>query len=303
MKEKYIYAAVALVFLSFVLMLVSFGLEKIMGVRKRETAGTLKPVPQFDLSKQDFSSVKTITMPDGSVLDLIPPGIFLRGSRPGEGDTDEMPQLPVYVSAFYMDQYEVTNGQYEQFRKAAQFSKPFIPFFEDEITKITAANLPAVGVSWDGATAFCKWAGKRLPTEAEWEKAARWEDGRKWSWGNTDEVGRANLAGDDDGVRYTAPPGTFPAGRSPYGPYDMIGNVGEWVSDWYEEDYYSKAPQKDPKGPEKSRNRVFRGGSWNDMSLNARAAKRFAAVPHRTDAIIGFRCAMDLEPKPEGGDS
>lgn len=303
MKEKYIYAAVALVFLSFFLMLVSLVVHKVMGGGKKPAGGSApSSVPQFDLSKEDFSSVKAVTMPNGRVMDLIPAGVFIRGTRPGEGDTDEMPQMPIYVSMFYIDQYEVTNGEYAQFVKATQFPRAFIPFFEDEITKITAPDLPAVGVSWDGAAAFCKWEDKRLPTEAEWEKAARWEDGRTWSWGSTYEVGRANLSGNDDGFQYTAPPGTFKAGRSPYGPYDMIGNVDEWVADWYEEDYYAKAPQMDPKGPEKSHNKVFRGGSWNDMSLNARAAKRFAAEPHRTDAIIGFRCAMDPEkPQPSGG--
>jgi formylglycine-generating enzyme required for sulfatase activity len=294
MKDKYIYAAVALVFLSFFLMLISLGFEKMVGNRKdREGQRARRPAPRF--AEQDFSSVKTITTLDGAVMDWIPPGIFIRGSRSGEGDTDEMPQSAVYVSAFYIDQYEITNGQYQQFVKATQFSKPFIPFFEDEITKITAPELSAVGVSWDGAVAYCKWVDKRLPTEAEWEKAARWEDGRRWSWGNADELGRANLAGEDDGSRYTAPPGRFTAGRSPYGPYDMVGNVNEWVADWYEEDYYGKAPEQNPTGPEKSRNKVFRGGSWNDLSQNARAAKRYATVPHRTDAIIGFRCAMSPE--------
>jgi sulfatase modifying factor 1 len=301
MKEKYLYAAVALIFLSFLLMVLSLGFQKIIGGRlHREGRRVSKGIPQFDLSKQDFSSVKTLTTTDGTVMDFIPAGIFIRGSRPGEGDADEMPQAAIYLSAFYIDQFETTNGQYEQLMKATKFPKPFIPFFEDEITKITAAPLPAVGVSWDAAVAYCKWVNKRLPTEAEWEKAARWEDGRKWPWGNTDETGRANFAGDDDGFRYSAPPGSLKGGRGPYGPYDMAGNVNEWVADWYEEDYYAKAPQKDPKGPEKARNRVFRGGSWNDLSQNARAAKRFAAVPHRTDAIIGFRCAMDGEGKPEG---
>jgi len=300
MKDKYLYAAIALVFLCFVLMLVSIGFQKIVGDRMAlKGRHVAKPVRQSDLPTQDFSQVKTITTTDGAIMDFIPAGVFIRGSRSGEGDTDEMPQAALYVSAFYIDQYEVTNGQYTQFVQATKFPKPFIPFFEDDLGKITAPELPAVGVSWDAAVAYCKWVGKRLPTEAEWEKAARWEDGRKWSWGNTDEVGRANFAGDDDGFKYTAPPGKFASGRSPYGPYDMAGNVNEWVADWYQEDYYAHAPSKDPTGPEKSRNKVFRGGSWNDLSQNARAAKRYAAVPHRTDAIIGFRCAMKPGGEPE----
>ena len=294
MKDKYIYWVVGLVFLSFFLMLVSLGFEKAVGSRKHRE-GERGPAPAPHFAEQDFSNVKSVTTMDGAVMNFIPAGVFIRGTAMGEGDTDEMPQLPVYVSAFYIDQYEVTNGQYQQFVNMTQSTKPFIPFFEDEITKITAPELPAVGVSWTAAVAYCQWIEKRLPTEAEWEKAARWEDGRRWPWGDTDEVGRANLAGQDDGHQYSSPPGALAAGRSPYGPYDMIGNVNEWVADWYGEDYYATAPQKDPAGPEKSRNRVFRGGSWNDLSQNARSAKRFAAVPHRSDAIIGFRCAIDAE--------
>jgi formylglycine-generating enzyme len=292
-----IYAAVGLIFLSFVLMVFSLGFEKLLGKKqyREDAARGPQAIPTYDVSALGFAMLNTVTTTDGVTMNLIPAGIFLRGSKPGDGDLDEMPQSAVFVSAFYIDQYEVTTGQYTDFIKATKFSTPFIPFFEDDISKITDPAQPVVGVSWDAAVAYCKWVGKRLPTEAEWEKAARWEDGRIWPWGNEDQFARANLSGADDGYPYTAPPGAMKAGRSPYGPYDMAGNVSEWVADWYVEDYYSQAPQKDPMGPEQTRNKVFRGGSWNDSSASARAAKRYAAVPHRTDAIIGFRCAMNVE--------
>lgn len=300
MKEKHvnalIYGAIGLIFLSFLLMVFSLGFEKLFSKKqsREDEARGPQAIPTYDLSNLAFAMAGTITTNDGATMNLIPAGIFLRGSKPGTGDLDEMPQSAIFVSAFYIDQNEVTNGQYAGFVTAAQVPKPFIPFFEDEISKITGPSQPAVGVSWDAAVAYCKWVGKRLPTEAEWEKAARWEDGRIWPWGNKDEFARANFMGAEDGYSYTAPPGAMKAGRSPYGPYDMAGNVNEWVADWYGEEYYSAAPQKDPQGPEMGRNKVFRGGSWNDLGQNARAAKRFAAVPHRTDAIIGFRCAMDV---------
>jgi formylglycine-generating enzyme len=237
---------------------------------------------------RDFSIFETLVGDDAREMILIPEGVFTRGSD--SGGFDEKPQQEIYLDAFYVDKYEVTVESYNKFRRAANYIEPAVPFFQGDHTVLQTPGFPVVGVSWLDAVNFCKWAGKRLLTEAEWEKAARGTHGLVYPWGNKILPKRTNLAGKADGFEFMAPVGSFPMGRSVYGVYDMAGNVSEWVEDWYDQFYYQTAPLMNPTGVDNSKNRVFRGGSWDSRTVDIRAAKRFAATPGRKDAVVGFRC-------------
>ena len=214
------------------------------------------------------------------------------------GGFDEKPEQEIYVDAFYVDKYEVTVKAYNVFRKNAGYVKPSFPFLQGDEKVLETPTFPVVGVSWHDSVNYCKWAGKRLLTEAEWEKAARGTHGLKFPWSNKVLEKRANLAGKADGFEFMGPVGSFPMGRSVYGVYDMSGNVSEWVLDLYDQFYYQTAPIMNPTGPEKGKNRVYRGGSWDSRSVDIRTSKRFAATEGRKDAVLGFRCGLskaDLE--------
>lgn len=295
MEKDALYYGILVAFVSFVLMIVFFVYDAWKSNRLATKIRTITAgqVQQGQRPLQDFSRFKTITGKDGAGMVLIPEGPFEMGSLPSGGDPDEMPLHAVYLLAFYIDLTEVTQAQFSQFSFAMGYPKPVVPVFQEELSLITRPDLPVVGVSWDAAKSYCQWVGKRLPTEAEWEKAAGGDQSNKWPWGNDPVEKAVNLLGEEDGYNYLAPPGQFILGRSPYGLYDMAGNAAEWVSDGYDPHYYKEAPFKIPKGPEKGKFRVYRGGSWNDSLVNLRVAKRFAAAPHQTSAVIGFRCAMD----------
>ena len=244
----------------------------------------------------DYSIYKTIRGGDQRIMVLIPAGLFPMGGGE-EGDFDEQPQRIVFLNGYYIDQYEVTNKDYKRF--ASMLKRPLteIPVFEDDISLLRGDNLPVVGVTWMDAMAYCKWADNRLPTEAEWEKAARGPDPRKWPWGDQFDESRVNGRGDADQFKYAAPVGSFESGRSFYGLYDMAGNVSEWVADWYDQFYYKGAPFENPKGPEQpdiNRVLVYRGGSYISNANDLRASKRFGgAHPNRGESTVGFRCAKD----------
>lgn len=226
--------------------------------------------------------------PEGMVL--IPAGWFSMGDHHDVGDSDEKPVHTVYIDAFYMDVYEVTNAQYEQFMDATGHRPP--AFWDDP--DFNQPNHPVVGVSWHDAVAYAEWAGKRLPTEAEWEKAARGGlVGNKYPNGDSITHDDANYSGTGgrDIWTYTSPVGSFPPNG--YGLYDMAGNVWELCSDWYDANYYSVSPPNNPKGPNSGTYRVLRGGSWSFNAYYLRCAFRNWIVAYGTLNFVGFRCSQD----------
>jgi len=298
MKKDALFYGTLVMFIAFFLMIFFFIYDVWKTSRVASKAGSTKieQTPGGQEPQRDFSRLKTIKGLDGSEMVYIPEGPFQMGSPAASGDSDETPQHAVFLAGYNIDLREVTQSQFARFSQATQFPKPVVPVFSEELSLITRPELPVVGISWDAAKAYCLWAEKRLPTEAEWEKAAGGEQSYRWPWGNEFHDHTANLQGEEDGYKYLAPPGRFESGRSPYGLYDMAGNAAEWVADWYDADYYKDAPFKFPKGPETGKFRVYRGGSWNESSVNARVAKRFMAAPHQTTAVIGFRCVKEAPP-------
>lgn len=221
----------------------------------------------------------------------IPAGPFLRGTN--AGGYDEQPQRTLILGAFAIDRYEVTNFQYQQFVDAAGHRKSGPPArYAKNMGRMRGVNQPVVYVSWDDAEAYCRWKGKRLPTEAEWEKAMRGTDGRLWPWGNVELANGANWVRVQDGYDVTASVGSFKTDRSPYGVMDGAGNVMEWVADWYSENYYKDAPELNPQGPEYGVYRVLRGGGYTTSGADIRITSRSKMVPDFRDETIGFRCAV-----------
>ena len=219
----------------------------------------------------------------------IPAGEFLMGS---DAYPDEKPQHKVTLDEYWLGKYPVTNTQYGVYAQASGLAWSMPSGKEQH---------PVVNVSWEDAAAFCAWATRstgrqvKLPTEAQWEKAARGADGRKYPWGNeAPDKTRCNFNGEVGG---TTPVGKYsPKGDSPYGAADMAGNVWEWVADWYDRSYYAKSPASNPQGPASGSGRVVRGGSWYFDHGYARAAyrNRNDAFPRNFD--FGFRVVVASAP-------
>ena len=220
---------------------------------------------------------------------MIPGGYFIMGSD----SSDERPRHKIWIDTFYIDKYEVTNRQYNEFVKAT--GHPRSLFFRD--TSLNKPSQPVVGVDCYDALSYAKWAGKRLPTEAEWERAARGGlEGKEYPWGDESPFTRCNYAPDGekeiDGYAFSAPVGRFAANG--YGLYDMAGNVWEWCTDFYDSLYYGTSPDKNPAGPDSGYTMVLRGGSW--LSLNPkhlRCSSRLELKPYIQDRYYGFRCVKD----------
>ena len=289
--------SIIFVFASFILMIGALVYESYKAKQMRQLALSITTETKAveASTAQDFSMYKTVIGDDGRAMVQISEGPFVMGSRDNDSDPDEKPEHQVYLKPYFFDKHEVTQEAYARFSKMTKRPIRKIEVFEGDPAKLLKPEGPMIAVTWDDAEAYCKWAGKRLPTEAEWEKAARGEGKRRYPWGEDFVVGYANIDGDEDGFRYLAPPGSFESGRSPYGIYDMTGNVGEWVADFYDENAYRKSAYRDPKEPEQVEQRVIRGGSWRETKRNVRSSKRFQAKPWRHDITVGFRCAKDIE--------
>ena len=253
-----------------------------------------KPSQHRDYTPEARS--KKITVKDLVPMVLVPAGEFTMGSN--EGNDDERPVHRIHLDAYYIDKYEVTVGQYGEFLDTNSFDPP--PSWTT-MAQPSYENRPVVNVDWKDANNYCKWAGKRLPTEAEWEKAARGTDQRIYPWGNDPPTPqRANYGKTTwDNHAALVPVGQLEDSKSPYGIYDMAGNVWEWVSDWYDPDYYTNSPLRNPAGPESGKYRVMRGGSWDLAPENLRSSRRDFNImstadydsPAYRNFNSGFRCA------------
>jgi len=227
---------------------------------------------------------------DKGMLD-IPAGSFMMGCNQAQDsacDADESPYHEVTLSAYKIDAREVNQTQYQACVDAGGCFAPGADA-NCEWDPVARADYPVVCVTWERADEYCRWAGKRLPTEAEWEKAARGENGLVYPWGDSaPECAHVNFADCDTGSQ---PVGTHPGGKSPYGVEDMAGNVYEWVSDYYAEDYYATSPGNDPHGPSTGDNRVMRGGAWGYDANYLRTSNRGANQQTVYRFPLGFRCA------------
>jgi formylglycine-generating enzyme required for sulfatase activity len=226
-----------------------------------------------------------ITARDGAIALPVPEGPFVMG-----GGDEDWPRREVFLKPFHIDQHEVTVSRFVKFAGGWAQQQEW-----DEAELKAYSDYPVTNVTWHEADAYCGWAGKRLPTSAEWEKAARGSDERIYPWGNDAPTeALATFAKDYEKPAYgegLSAVSTYDAGKSPFGIYHMAGNASEWVADWYAESYNLEG--SNPKGPERGESRMIRGGGWYDPADRIRSAKRWHASPDHTADDLGFRCALD----------
>lgn len=237
----------------------------------------------------DLSSV-----PD-TPMTLVSAGTFLMGFDGTQALEDERPAHRVWLDAFVMDVYEVTTAQYAGFLSATNRAAPWQ---WESVQQAQHADRPVIGVDWHDAEAYCRWKVKRLPTEAEWEKAARGTDGRLYPWGNqtpTKELANFALGARFSYSQVLMPVHSYERGKSPSGVHQMAGNVYEWVQDWYGSNYYDVSPERNPPGPDQGQFKVLRGGSWSDLPKYLLTYGRFKLPPDTRNSYTGFRCAAPAD--------
>lgn len=240
--------------------------------------------------------LKKIAPKDGMEILFVPQGAFIMGSE--NGDEYERPVHSVYLDDFWIDKTEITNSMYYLCMELGTCDAPLSDGFtapKDHYKDTTKADHPVVNVTWYDAETYCEWVGRRLPTEAEWEKAARGVNGQIYPWGNQDPT--PELLNFDKNNFSLMPVGSFPLGASPYGVMDMAGNAWEWIADWYDDDYYEISPSKNPTGPIEGTRRSMRGGAYFQPAYEVRTTFRGSTPPdYNRSGDMGFRCAMTNVP-------
>jgi formylglycine-generating enzyme required for sulfatase activity len=231
-------------------------------------------VPSGAYEMGDLKSLSEV-----NVLDILNPDRHALGP--------ENPSHRVFVDAFFIDMYEVSNLSFAEFIKAKNRKTP--TFWKN--SDFNQPKQPVVGVSWKEAKAFCEWKNKRLPTEAEWEKASKGQQTYDFPWGNSEPTpDKLNF---DNKVGKTTPVGSYNAGKSSLGVYDLSGNVSEWVNDWYGPEYYLFSPEKNPQGPPDGQYKIIRGGNWRNKKDDVKITFRNATTPKLKSKTVGFRCAKN----------
>ena len=285
-------------------------------VSTQKPSATPTPAPASTLTPPPPSPGATLFSDvDDMELVYVPAGEFLMGSVDSDRFAywDEKPQHTVYLDTFWIDRTEVTNAMYAAFlNERSNQAEGKVPWLDadDEDALIVQENgqwvpksgyevHPVIEVTWYGAQAYCEWAGRRLPVEAEWEKAARGTNGKRYPWGSTYPLQEGPLppARDCDLAQFdgcsgdTVPVSSNPAGASPYGALNMAGNAWEWVADWYDTNYYESSPTENPQGPSSGNRHIVRGGSWSHSGFYIHTAARYGFAPIVASDLVGFRCA------------
>lgn len=225
---------------------------------------------------------------------LYPAGEFMMGSPEGKGLRDEHPRHPVFLDAFYLDKYEVTGNDFKAFLEAHPEEHPTITGWYGREPRPGLGDSPVIGLTWDRCRKYCEWRGKRLPTEAEWERAATGLEGRTFPWGEArPDPSRANFnhCCFINKGQVLERVNSLPQGKTPEGVYHLAGNIAEWVQDWYDSAYYKDSAYRNPRGPETGSYHVIRGGAWNSLPDYLRSQRRYGNNDGKDFYGIGCRCA------------
>ncbi len=259
---------------------------------------TIYHAPLPDTPTPTSAPTIQISPKDGMEIVFVEAGTFIMGSDNDE--VNESPKHEIYIDDYWIDKTEVTNKMYYSCIKSGGCEKPLSDGFiapTDHYTNPAKENYPVVYVNYENAESYCQWASRRLPTEAEWEKAARGVDGRIYPWGNQSPT--QDTLNFNQNIGDLMPVGSYPLGASPYGALDMSGNALEWVADWYSDNYYEQSPSSNPIGPDSGQFRVSRGGGFYQSEYEVRATMRYsAAYWYNQSGDFSFRCAADAVHTP-----